>query len=120
MSNEYFEGLTFNEYDKNQVFVMSFDQVLSIPKSLKLGDVCFVWMDASEDTRLSRFNRERRKYNFRDQDRIERFDEGASIKVIQNYQYIYFYNEDPERVATVIWACIQHPDLTKEFIENYN
>lgn len=116
----FFEGLAFYEFDNNDVFIMSPDQVVDIPRNIDLKDVCFVWLDNTQSNRISRYNDELRTYNFNKREQIETKDIDTFIKNIYNNPVLYFTNEDPMRVACIVEACIKHPDLTDEFIKNFS
>lgn len=120
---KYYEGLSAYEFDNNDVFVISPDQLLNIlPNSIK-EPICFVWMDAKQSTRKIRFYSENRNYNFNEREAIEKRDINLFIKTMygfNNSNVLYFNNEEPERVAAIIYSLIKHPDLfdvySKKFI----
>ena len=120
---KYFEGLSKHTLDNNQVFALSPDQVLSItPKSVQ-DDVCFVWMDSTKTRRSSRYHSEHREYNYKDRDDHERKDLSSFVKTIHTFNnspIIYFMDEEPIRVATIIYNTIIHPDTLDMFVKNFN
>ena len=119
MSTEpFFEGLSFYEYDNNDVFIITPEQFSLIPKFDK--DVMFIWLDNNCKQRRERFLTEKRKYNFNKQEEIEKFDINDFIGRISNSKYLYFFNEDPLRVSTIIYSIIKHPDLVSLFKNNFN
>lgn len=117
---KYYEGLSFYEFDSNDVFALSPNQVVDIPQNINKNDICYVWLDNTKANRITRFNEERRMYNFNEQDNIETRDTDVFVKEIYNHPVLYFSNEDPQRVATIIYACIQHPSLLDEFIASFS
>lgn len=122
-SYKYFEGLTKYEFDNNDVFIISPDQLLHISQSSIKDDVCFVWMDNNTNNRLNRYKREKREYGFITKDSIEKKDIESFSKTIYNFnnsKVIYFTNEEPCRVATIIYSLIKHPDLIDIFVDNFN
>lgn len=122
-SYKYFEGLTKYEFDNNDVFILSPDQLLHIsPNSIK-DDICFIWMDNDKEDRLMRYRREKRSYNFHNREDIEKKDLDFFVKTLYNFNnssLIYFVREDPRRVATIVYSMIKHPDLIDTFVKNFN
>jgi hypothetical protein len=122
-SYKYFEGLSKYEFDNNDVFTISPNQLLQISPSAIKEDVCFIWMDNNSNDRLNRYKREKREYGFVAKDQIEKRDIDAFSKTIYNFnnsKVIYFTNEEPCRVATIVYTLIKHPELMDIFIENFN
>jgi hypothetical protein len=117
-SNKYYEGISFYEYQNNDVFVISPDQFNNIPKFD--DNVVFVWLDNSSGQRRARYRSERRKYDFVERDNMEyEFVQDFTDRMGDN-PVMYFYNEDPDRVATILWAILQHPDLLDSFLNTFN
>lgn len=122
-SYKYFEGLTKYEFDNNDVFALSPDQLLHISPNAIKDDICFVWMDNDKEDRILKYRKEKRTYNFSNREEIEKNDLDFFVKTLYNYNnssLIYFVKEDPCRVATVIYSIIQHPDLMDVFVKNFN
>lgn len=122
-SYKYFEGLTKYEFDNNDVFALSPDQLLHISPNAIKDDICFVWMDNDKEDRILKYRREKRTYNFSNREEIEKNDLDFFVKTLYNYNnssLIYFVKEDPRRVATIIYSIIQHPDLMDVFVKNFN
>lgn len=122
-SYKYFEGLTRYEFDNNDVFTISPDQLLHISQSVIKEDICFIWMDNNTTDRMNRYKREKREYGFIQKDDIEKRDIDSFSKTIYNFnnsKVIYFTNEEPCRVATIVYTLIKHPDLIDIFVENFN
>lgn len=116
----YYEGLSFYDYDNNDVFVMSPDQFLAIPKNVDLGDVCIVWLDNTRNNRTVRYNEESRKYDFNHRETIEKQYIDVFINSIYKYKNLmYFTDEDPHRVATIIKTCVNHPEVLPDFVANF-
>ena len=114
----FYEGLSAYEYENNDVFILSPDQFNFVPEFS--GDVCFVWLDASQSHRRIRHNSEKRKYNFTTQENIEQENMQDFIERIYINDVLYFNNEDTSRVAAVIYSLITHPDLYDIYKEKYN
>lgn len=117
--NPYYEGISTFDYDKNQVFFITPQQFNYIPKFNK-NDV-FVWLDNSEMTRRGRYRAERRKYDFSSEEVKGQYDMDDFIeRVNQNPHFLYFNNEEPMRVASIVYTLIQHPDLLPLYEKNFN
>ena len=58
-SYKYFEGLTKYEFDNNDVFALSPDQLLHISPNAIKDDICFVWMDNDKEDRILKYRREK-------------------------------------------------------------
>ena len=117
----FYVGLSMFDYDNNDVFVLSPDEFISIPKFN--SEVCFIWMDCSALERKHRYMTERRSYDFTKKEELENRDSDEFISKIYNTpnsHLIYFSNEDPMRVSAVVQALIQHPDLITVFERRYN
>lgn len=122
-SYKYFEGLAKYEFDNNDVFVLSPDQLLHISPNAIKEDVCFIWMDSDKDDRMNRYRRERRTYSFSDRDNIEKNDLDYFVKTLYNYnnsRLLYFIKEEPGRVASIIYAMVKYPELINIFANNFN
>lgn len=122
-SYKYFEGLTKYEFDNNDVFVLSPDQLLHISPSAIKEDVCFIWIDSDKDGRINRYKKERRTYSFTGRESIEKNDLDHFVKILYNFpnsRLLYFIKEEPNRVATIIYSLIKHPDLMDVFVKNFN
>ena len=117
-----FEGLSTHTLDNNDVFALSPDQVLSIaPNNLK-EEVCFVWLDNTTSNRKSRYHFEKRGYNFSRREDIEKDGIQSFVKFIygfHNSHLLYFTNEEPSRISTIIYSLIQHPDLFKLYEKTF-
>ena len=122
-SFKYYEGLSLYEFDNNDVFVMSPDQLFSIsPTSIK-DEVCFIWLDNTKKERLNRYYAEKRTYSFSAREDIETKDSNSFVKFLygfNNANVLYFTNEDPMRVAAIIYSLIKHPDLLPVYTESFN
>lgn len=120
----YFEGLSTYSLDNNDVFALSPDQVLSIAlNNISKEEICFVWLDNTKANRKARHHTEKRTYNFNERDNIERDGIQSFVKFIyglDNAHVLYFTNEEPCRVASIIYSLIKHPDLFKIYSSNFN
>lgn len=122
-ANKYYEGLSLYEFENNDVFVMSPDQLFTVsPTSIK-DDVTFIWMDCSKKERLGRYHNERRTYNFYRREDIELKDANSFVKFLYGFDrsnVLYFTSEEPNRVAAIIYSAIKHPDLLPIYTEAFN
>lgn len=121
--DKYYEGLSKYSFDNNDIFILSPDQLLNIPPNVIKEDICFVWLDNTEQNRLNRYIDEDRKYNFAERDEYEKKDIGAFMKYMYTFNksaVIYFNNEEPSRIAAIIHSLLIHPDLYDIFIKNFN
>lgn len=118
-----YEGLSLHEFENNDVFVMSPDQLFTIsPTSIK-DDITFVWLDNPKRDRLNKYYSENRNYNFYSREEVELKDSNSFVKFLYGFnksKVIYFTVEDPARVAAVVYAMIQHPDLLPIFTESFS
>ena len=122
-SYKYFEGLSKWEFDNNEVFAISPNQLLHIsPNSIK-ENVCFIWLDNNRDDRMARYRNERREYNFSNRENIEKRDVASFVKTMysfNNSKLLYFVGEEPGRVAAIVYSLIKHPELIDIYTEYYN
>lgn len=121
--NNKYEGLSLYEFDRKQVFALSPDQFLSIPNKPLDEELVIVWLDNNKLDRQNRFKQENRLYNFKDRDSIEKLNEDDFIANIYNFpksNTLYFCNEDPQRVAAIIYSISTHPDLLDVFARKFN
>ena len=117
-TEKYYEGLSAKTVDDNDVFVLSPDQLVSISPNLMPKDVCFIWLDNTKSNRYNRYCEERCRYNFNKQEEQERQDINTFTKILYSQgknRVLYFMNEDPVRIAAIIYALIQHEDLLQAF-----
>lgn len=119
---KYYEGLSQYEFDNNDVFILSPDQLLNIPPNAIKEPVCFVWLDNKKTTRKNRFVLEDRSYNFNEREAIETRDINSFVKTMYNFNnssVLYFTNEQPDRIAAIIYSLIKHPDLFEIYKKYY-
>lgn len=122
-SYKYYEGLSLYEFENNDVFVMSPDQLFAISPSSVKDDVCFIWLDNTKKERLNRYYTEKRSYSFSSREEIESKDASSFVKFLYGFdksKVLYFTNEDPARVAAVVYSLIKYPDLLPVYTEAYN
>lgn len=121
MMNDY-ECLTKYDFDNHDVFVLSPHQINSIPNVNLNERVCFVWLDNNLSNREIVHIDENRKYSFVEREQFESIDTYDFINKIYNLpnsNMIYFWNEEPQRIACILHAMIKHTDLEELFIKNF-
>lgn len=122
-SDKYYEGLSKYSFDQNDVFILSPDQLLAITPNTIKEDVCFIWMDSTKTRRVSRYHNEKRSYDYNNRDNHERKDINMFVKTLysfNNARVIYFMDEEPTRVATIIHTIINYPETFNTFVKNFN
>jgi hypothetical protein len=122
-ANKYYEGLSLYEFENNDVFVMSPDQLFSISPAAIKDDITFIWMDNPKKNRLNRYYFEKRTYNFYNREEIELKDSSSFVKFLygfDNSKVIYFTNEEPSRIAAIVYSAIKYPDLLPFYIQAFN
>lgn len=120
---KYYEGLSLYEFENNDVFILSPDQLFSISPALIKDKVTFIWMDNPKRNRLNRYYDEKRTYNFYNREDVESKDSSSFVKFLygfDNSNVLYFTNEEPSRVAAIIYSLIQHPDLLPIYTQAFN
>ena len=63
---------------------------------------------------------DKKTYNFKQREFIESEDLSTFVKTIYSKPLIYFSNEDPIRIASIIYTMIKFPETQKLFLETYN
>lgn len=120
---KYYEGLSLYEFENNDVFVLSPDQLFAInPTSIK-DDVTFIWMDNAKKDRLTRYHAEKRTYSFYNREDVENKNSNAFVKFLYGFdksKVLYFTNEDPVRVAAIMYSVISYPDLLDIYTDAFN
>ena len=120
---KYYEGLSLYEFENNDVFVMSPDQLFAISPTAIKTDVTFIWMDNPKTDRLNRYYTEKRTYSFYNREEIELKDSNSFVKFLYGFdksKVMYFTSEEPNRVAAIIYSVIKYPDLLPIYTEAFN
>lgn len=121
-NEKYYEGLSTYCLDNNDVFALSPDQLVAISPNQMPKDVCFIWMDDTKQIRFTRYCDEKCVYDFNAREQMERKDINTFIKNMYacgGSNVLYFMNEDPVRVAAIIYALIKHEDLLPAFAQAF-
>jgi hypothetical protein len=117
---KFYEGLSRHTFENNDVFVLSPDQLLVTSFNNVDEDVCFVWVDNTKSNRYNKYLDDRKTYNFKQREVVETEDLSTFVKTIYTKPMLYFCNEDPARIASIIYTMVKYPELQEIFFENYN
>ena len=120
---KYYEGLSLYEFENNDVFIMSPDQLFAISPAALKDDITFIWMDNPKKNRLSRYYSEKRTYNFYNREDIESKDSSSFVRFLygfDNSNVLYFTNEEPSRIAAIVYSVIKHPELLPMYKQAFN
>lgn len=112
--DEYYEGLSLYEYENNEVFALTPNEIMQIPVIDK--SVCIVWLDNTLVWRQSYYKDHRRNYDFTSRERIEQQNQADLIDQLYSTSHlIYFNNEEPMRIAVILETILKYPDMLKKF-----
>lgn len=111
---EYYEGLTLYDYETNDVFALTPNELVQIPVIDK--SVCIVWLDNTLSWRQAYYDAHNRTYNFNIRESIESKNKNCLIdQLYSTSHFIYFNNEDPLRVAVILETMFRCPDMIKKY-----
>lgn len=118
----FYEGLTQYEFENNDVFVLSPDQLVDVSFTNIKEPYCFIWIDDTRATRLNRHKYECRSYNFNKREEIESKNINYFINLLysSDVPVLYFNNEETNRIASIVYALIKHEDLLYIFSQTFN
>lgn len=121
----YYKGISFDTFDYSDAIVLNPNQVINLNRVTFPGRelIIWIWVDNSYGRRFEYYKENNLKYNFTD----EELKENKVIKnFIQeilsnnpNYRLLYFNNEDPSRIASIILALFTYPDLIELFSKTF-
>lgn len=117
---KFYEGLSRYAFENNDVFVLSPDQLLAASFNNINDDICFVWVDNTRSNRYNKYIDDRKSYNFKQREEIETEDLSTFVKTVYSKPLLYFSNEEPSRIASVLYTMIKFPETRDIFFENYN
>jgi hypothetical protein len=118
---KFLEGLSFYEYDQNDVIYMGIDHIVKIPQSVwDKMDVTIIWLDNTSDFRFNYMIENGYMHDFNIQEDNESFNIQGFIDRVYDKKHIYFFNEEPKRVAAILYGLVKHPDLLDIFIQNFD
>lgn len=115
-------GLSLYTLDNSDAVVLTPTEFLSANDRV-YKDSVIIWLDNTPSNRLTRHTQERRAYSFIEREQTESIADSDFCKGVYNADslgVLYFNNEDPGRVASVIYSILKYPDLLNIFINNYN
>ena len=116
-----YKGLSYDVFDKNDVFAINQQDFPNINKEL-FKDVVFVWCDDKLNTRIRNYVENKSKYAFEEQEELDSQNDFDFVKNLYNFKnakILYFTNENPNRIATILYTLIKYPDLLDLYIKNF-
>lgn len=124
---DYYEGLDLNEYDSNNVFVISLNQFTLINNKYISKDDLVVWLDGNYVWRLGNIENSIEngmEYDYLTKEAEERSTYESFYSNIMSISgsgknVLYFYNELPERVSTIVKTLYNNPKLKKDFCREF-
>lgn len=118
---KFLEGLSFYEYDRNDVVYMGVDHIAKIPQKVwDKMNVTIVWLDNTYDFRYNYMLDNGYTHIFDIQEDNENFGISGFMERVYDKDHIYFFNENPQRVAAIVYSLVKHPDLLDIFIKKFN
>jgi hypothetical protein len=117
---KFYEGLSRYSFENNDVFVLSPDQLLATSFNNIDEDICFVWVDNTRSNRYNKYFDDRKSYNFKQREELETEDLSTFVKLIYTKRMLYFSNEEPSRIASIIYTMVKFPETQEIFFENYD
>ena len=118
-----YRGISLYTFDNSDIMALHPNPVCELNKQAITDDVLFIWMDDNRDRRIHRYAENKYVYNFIEVEENESQFDADFVKIIYNLPHsklIYFNNEDPSRVAAIIYAIRNHPDLIDIFVNRFN
>lgn len=118
-----YRGISLYTYDNSDVMALHPQQVCALNKGIIKDDIIFIWLDNNRDKRIHRYANMGCNYDFVEVEEVESQFDADFVKVLYNFpnsNLLYFNNEDPGRVAAIIYALIKHPELTNIFVNKFN
>lgn len=122
-AHKYFQGLSKYTYDNNDVFIMSPDQFMSISVNNLPKDAIYIWLDNTKTNRYNRFKSEKRDYIYNEREQLEKNDIKDFVKTlyaVSKGNLIYFTNEVPGRIASIIYSMYKYNDLLSLYKNYFN
>ena len=118
----FYEGLSKYEFENNDVFVLSPDQLTSVSFTNIKEPYCFIWLENTKINRYNRYRDEKRSYNFSDREEQEIKDLNYFVSLIydNNVPVLYFNNEDPIRVSALVYTIVTYPELIDLYKQAFN
>lgn len=119
---DFYRGVTQQTYDDTDITAMTPEMVNNIYLSRAKGDVCLIWIDDTKQVRRRRHIDERRKYNFEELEESSSFHVHSITTLLKRVcgdNWIYFSNENEDRIVAIIYSLIKHPDLLDIYIKYF-
>ena len=117
-----YRGLSLYTFDNSDIMLLHPQQVCAINKKVITDQVVFVWLDNNRDNRIHHYAEKKCTHDFIEVEDIESQFDSDFIKTIYNFpnsKLLYFNNEDPERVAAIVYALVKHPELLDIFANKF-
>jgi hypothetical protein len=117
-----YRGLSLYTFDNSDIMLLHPQQVCAINKKAITDKVVFVWLDNNRDNRIHHYAEKKCMHDFIEIEDIESQFDADFIKTIYNFpnsKLLYFNNEDPERVAAIVYALVKHPELLDIFANKF-
>ncbi len=120
--HSFYEGLSKYEFEHKDVFVFSPDQLSAAVLTNIKEPYCFIWVDNTKMNRYNRYRDEGREYSFAQREEQETKDLGYFVSVIYDSgaPILYFNNEDPQRISTIIYTLVKYPELFDQYKNTFN
>jgi len=129
-----YNGLTYEEFEKNNLFVLTPEEVIMLPRNIfgkkikgepspeENHSVVFIWLDSTPTYRMTNYENQKILYDFQERETTECYD----LKVLSEYMlshgsYLYFQNIDEYMVSPIVKSIYEISDETLQmFLNNYN
>lgn len=115
-NKDYYEGISKYDYEDSDVLLLTPKQFNNIDIN---KDDCIIWLDDTLEFRYENYHNSSNHYDFLEEENIEKYSIKECIDKIYKYDYIYFSNELPERISTIIYSLIKHPELIDLYKLNF-
>lgn len=118
----FYEGLSQYEFEKNDVFALSPDQVTCMAINNIHEPYCFIWLDNTKINRYNRYRDEKRNYNFSQREEQESRDLNYFVSLLYdcNVPILYFNNDDPQRIMAIVYSLVEYPELISIYKKAFN
>lgn len=118
--NTYYEGITCQEFEKNNIFVLTPEHIINLPSTIfSLYRILFIWLDNKYSSRRTRYIEESRKYDFMERESFDMADSETMQTFLNNKEFLYFNNEIPERIIPIVYTLYRSPEYINKFVNGY-
>lgn len=115
-------GLTIHEFEDSELCWMPVPCARFFNKSaLKDNEICFIWIDDTLEYRTR--NTLASDYDariFSSNEYYENLYSTEYTNLLSTHKLIYFNNEDPDRISTLISILLDYPQTSPRIIQNFN